>query len=706
MKKYLAFFILILPCMISTFQVQSKEIHFWLDSTQVHIFDQYGKSVSTLDSPPVVEEGRSLLPIRYVSEMIGAKVTWDDRKKEATVATSGTHMILSAETKEALVNSKPYALDVPPKIIRGRLYLPLRFVSESLNLSIEWISAEKKIIVSTHSSLDSSSTLMDHSPETSMPLEPHHVDDEDALAKVSSIEETINRFSLEDDHQTEFKVYHYRQFIEKIQTATRMGKKNLTLHVYFKDSRLSIDKTYHDLLVSINENYQYPLHRYVRLEKILRTETQSEHSVFELSFDYPPLPFDALNNTTIYPIKNKTDLTEFLSYAKSKKLLHFAFYYPKPQENLFSEPKYLIENLNSKSNLEQGHIITYQNHELFKLDNHQFILFRLTYEPVDMDYPSILSVNERSTLIQRLTSEIDKKSNSVTVFLENYDEQHKDYDLFSINEDLLKVYPNARVRYEFIEPITNELTFVKFHFEYNPKDGASLNNEKSIYKKLESSISNMMHSSSIDQSIDLTIFNQISTNVSNHNLESTINSWTLYSNGNIKFKYYLTQKQIQQANEFARQVVKELIRDDMTDTEKAKVLHDYLVQNASYTEGDLTTLPHENFSHYGILLKKKGVCQGYATAFNTLAKMSGIKTFIVTGVAGKSNQPHAWNIVEIDGIIYHIDVTFDDPTGNHFFQGIQNSYFMLMDKYIAKDHQWDTFDNSRRYFDIENESLF
>jgi hypothetical protein len=91
-----------------------------------------------LDSPPIIREGRTLLPIRAVIEALGGSVDWDAVARKATVAL-GVHTVeVWIGNKEARVDGMDVALDVAAMIVNSRTLLPLRFVAENLGCTVTW----------------------------------------------------------------------------------------------------------------------------------------------------------------------------------------------------------------------------------------------------------------------------------------------------------------------------------------------------------------------------------------------------------------------------------------------------------------------------------------------------------------------------------------------------------------------------------------
>lgn len=90
------------------------------------------------DTPPVIKEGRTLVPVRAMLEAYGADVSWSKEEKEVTIIISGDTIKLKIDNISAYVNGEKVELDVPAKIINARTVVPLRFVLESLGYEIEY----------------------------------------------------------------------------------------------------------------------------------------------------------------------------------------------------------------------------------------------------------------------------------------------------------------------------------------------------------------------------------------------------------------------------------------------------------------------------------------------------------------------------------------------------------------------------------------
>ncbi len=128
------------------------------------------------------------------------------------------------------------------------------------------------------------------------------------------------------------------------------------------------------------------------------------------------------------------------------------------------------------------------------------------------------------------------------------------------------------------------------------------------------------------------------------------------------------------------QILSEIITPDMSDYDKVKAIHDYLVLQVEYGRGS-----SGGQSAQSALFDRKCLCGGYANAFKVLCGLSGIPCIYVKGLAG--GVSHAWNKVLIDGTWYLVDVTWDDLNGLH--DKLRYNYFLVSDTVMGTDHIWD-----------------
>lgn len=102
-----------------------------------------------IDAPPFIKDGRTLVPIRFIAEAFGAEVQWDASTKTVRIYLSSKNIkiILQINNKISYVNDKKIILDVPPLIKDGRTFVPIRFIAESFGAEVQWDGTEKKITI-------------------------------------------------------------------------------------------------------------------------------------------------------------------------------------------------------------------------------------------------------------------------------------------------------------------------------------------------------------------------------------------------------------------------------------------------------------------------------------------------------------------------------------------------------------------------------
>lgn len=94
--------------------------------------------VKPIDVPPYIKSSRTMVPIRAITEGLGAKVDWDPKTSKVTIKLGTRTVEIWIGKKEGKVNGKSVTLDVPPEIKKGRTFVPIRFVSENLGAKVYW----------------------------------------------------------------------------------------------------------------------------------------------------------------------------------------------------------------------------------------------------------------------------------------------------------------------------------------------------------------------------------------------------------------------------------------------------------------------------------------------------------------------------------------------------------------------------------------
>ncbi|WP_156018999.1 transglutaminase domain-containing protein [Streptococcus ruminantium] len=152
--------------------------------------------------------------------------------------------------------------------------------------------------------------------------------------------------------------------------------------------------------------------------------------------------------------------------------------------------------------------------------------------------------------------------------------------------------------------------------------------------------------------------------------------------------------QEEEAHREAEKIVKNF--EGLSDVEKAKAAHDWLVNNVDYVEREAL----KDQTAYSALIEKKTVCAGYAKAFKLLMDKMGILTHTQFGTiigARAGSENHLWNVINLGGEWYHVDATWDDPRytlggGRYRVSNENNEHFLI------HDEDFELTSNTKRHY--------
>ncbi|GBF77317.1 hypothetical protein PA598K_05861 [Paenibacillus sp. 598K] len=119
-----------------------------------------GKTIPML-VPPVVQNGRALVPVREISQALGYTVNWNQETRTVYLTNRSEVSNAPNPTDEKIViNGNPIATDVPPQVIKGRTMVPVRIISEATGARVEWNQQSRRVTVSSENSLAFPDRLM------------------------------------------------------------------------------------------------------------------------------------------------------------------------------------------------------------------------------------------------------------------------------------------------------------------------------------------------------------------------------------------------------------------------------------------------------------------------------------------------------------------------------------------------------------------
>lgn len=110
---------------------------------------------------PIIDNDRTLVPIRAIIEAMGGTVTWDESSNSAVLKLGNDTITLVIGNTVALFNEKESILDVAPQIINNRTMLPIRYIAESFKFDVDWDEKTETITITKDVTADSETAKND-----------------------------------------------------------------------------------------------------------------------------------------------------------------------------------------------------------------------------------------------------------------------------------------------------------------------------------------------------------------------------------------------------------------------------------------------------------------------------------------------------------------------------------------------------------------
>ena len=121
--------------------------------------------------------------------------------------------------------------------------------------------------------------------------------------------------------------------------------------------------------------------------------------------------------------------------------------------------------------------------------------------------------------------------------------------------------------------------------------------------------------------------------------------------------YYTTDEEEKEVGRAIASVLSYLNLSGKSDYEKIAAVYEYVCSNVTYDYGSYEEGDYHKYTTYNAVIKKKAVCQGYASLVYRLLRESGVTARVIAGVG--ASEAHAWNIAPIGGVYYNLDSTWD-----------------------------------------------
>ena len=142
----------------------------------------------------------------------------------------------------------------------------------------------------------------------------------------------------------------------------------------------------------------------------------------------------------------------------------------------------------------------------------------------------------------------------------------------------------------------------------------------------------------------------------------------------IKIKKVYSNSEIEYINNYIEEFINLNINDQTTNYDKIKLFHDHIINNTAY---DIDNID-EYYSAFDLITTGKSICGGYSDIMSIYLNKLGIQNYKIT------SQNHIWNLINLDGVWHHLDMTWDDPIASDGNQYLIHNFFMISTSELYK----------------------
>jgi len=104
-----------------------------------------GSLIDFPDQQPVIRNGRTLVPVRFIAEALGYDVKWNSSTNSAVI--DNGKIVMTIDSAIAEINGKSVTLDTAPTLLNDRTMVPLRIIAETLNCTVDWFAENRMIVI-------------------------------------------------------------------------------------------------------------------------------------------------------------------------------------------------------------------------------------------------------------------------------------------------------------------------------------------------------------------------------------------------------------------------------------------------------------------------------------------------------------------------------------------------------------------------------
>ena len=154
---------------------------------------------------------------------------------------------------------------------------------------------------------------------------------------------------------------------------------------------------------------------------------------------------------------------------------------------------------------------------------------------------------------------------------------------------------------------------------------------------------------------------------------------------NVKTKKIYSENEMEYIKSYVNLFIQNELNDGMSNYEKIKKFHDYIINNTEYDRNTSSN----SYTAYNLITTGKAICGGYSDIMAVYLNILGIKNYRI------ASENHIWNLIYLDGVWYHLDMTWDDPVASDGKQYLIHNYFLITtDELLKLDNVEHNFDKN------------
>ncbi|RYG26601.1 hypothetical protein EON82_02620 [bacterium] len=108
-----------------------------------------GERIDFKGAPPQAQGSRIMVPLRGIFEHMGASLNWNQQTRTVTARRGESTVVVTVGKSDATINGKAATVETPPIVAQGRVMVPLRFLAQALGAQVEWLGADRTVAITT-----------------------------------------------------------------------------------------------------------------------------------------------------------------------------------------------------------------------------------------------------------------------------------------------------------------------------------------------------------------------------------------------------------------------------------------------------------------------------------------------------------------------------------------------------------------------------